>query len=659
MTIVDRTRSTPSATTRASAPARAAHAVHEHARRCGEARSRVRSMARGRPGRAPPVRAGGRRPPRAWRGHPAGAGGLRDVGPPQRAGRQRDPRRARPDRGQPCRRPAGEATRRRAGGTALIGPGRPLDTDRWFVVASNVLGGCQGTTGPSSLAADGRRWGSRFPFVTVRDQVTVEAAPGGRDRGAAMGGGPRRVDGRHARPRVGRHRTPTRSTAPWCSPARRTPRPTRSPGRSRSCWRSGPTRTSAAATTTTSTTGSPGPSRHGHRPADRARDLPERDRARRPVRARAAGAGAAARRRRPLRGESYLDHHAAKLSRRFDANSYLVAHRGDELTHDVGRDRGGVAAALADRHGADHRGRRRLRPALPRAAQRRDRRRRAGRDPAHHRVRTTGTTGSSSRSSRSGRTSATRCADRRLVGALVRGWSAPSRASHPARRGLGSGRFTAEGTRAALSHVEEVRRMSIVVGYIPTREGRAALRRAADEAELRKADSSSSTATAARTSTRMTPSASRPRWRASAPAVQAGINVEVRQLVRGKEPAEDLIEAAESSHAELIVIGLRRRTPVGKLILGSNAQRILLDATCPVLAVKATSRGRLTRRAPPAQEYRRTADPHLSGPDSTPRRGRMAPRASQGFIMVETRTRKTRRRALPARLSRPAKRPEE
>ena len=61
----------------------------------------------------------------------------------------------------------------------------------------------------------------------------------------------------------------------------------------------------------------------------------------------------------------------------------------------------------------------------------------------------------------------------------------------------------------------------------------------------------------------------------------------VRQLVRGFEPAEDLISIAEDSHAELIVIGLRRRSPVGKLILGSNAQRILLDAHCPVLAVKA------------------------------------------------------------------------
>ncbi len=67
---------------------------------------------------------------------------------------------------------------------------------------------------------------------------------------------------------------------------------------------------------------------------------------------------------------------------------------------------------------------------------------------------------------------------------------------------------------------------------------------------------------------------------------ESGLEYEVRQLVRGFEPAEDLISIAEDSDAELIVIGLRRRTPVGKLILGSNAQRILLDAHCPVLAVK-------------------------------------------------------------------------
>jgi homoserine O-acetyltransferase len=58
----------------------------------------------------------------------------------------------------------------------LIGPGAPVDTDRFFVVCANVLGGCQGTTGPSSLAPDDGRWGSRFPEVTVGDQVRVEAA---------------------------------------------------------------------------------------------------------------------------------------------------------------------------------------------------------------------------------------------------------------------------------------------------------------------------------------------------------------------------------------------------------------------------------------------------------------------------------------------------
>ena len=66
-----------------------------------------------------------------------------------------------------------------------------------------------------------------------------------------------------------------------------------------------------------------------------------------------------------------------------------------------------------------------------------------------------------------------------------------------------------------------------------------------------------------------------------------GVDVDLRSLVRGLEPAEDLIAIAEDINADLIVIGLRRRTPVGKLILGSNAQRILLDAPCPVLAVKA------------------------------------------------------------------------
>jgi homoserine O-acetyltransferase len=59
---------------------------------------------------------------------------------------------------------------------ALIGPGAPIDTDRYFVVCPNVLGGCQGTTGPSSPDTDNTLYGSRFPVITIRDQVAVEAA---------------------------------------------------------------------------------------------------------------------------------------------------------------------------------------------------------------------------------------------------------------------------------------------------------------------------------------------------------------------------------------------------------------------------------------------------------------------------------------------------
>ncbi len=57
----------------------------------------------------------------------------------------------------------------------LVGPGRTVDTDRYFVVSVNMLGGCYGSTGPASLAADGSPWGSRFPFVTIRDAVRAES----------------------------------------------------------------------------------------------------------------------------------------------------------------------------------------------------------------------------------------------------------------------------------------------------------------------------------------------------------------------------------------------------------------------------------------------------------------------------------------------------
>ena len=58
----------------------------------------------------------------------------------------------------------------------VAGAGAPIDTNRWCAVATNVLGGCRGSTGPSSLARDGKPWGSRFPLISVRDQVAADVA---------------------------------------------------------------------------------------------------------------------------------------------------------------------------------------------------------------------------------------------------------------------------------------------------------------------------------------------------------------------------------------------------------------------------------------------------------------------------------------------------
>ena len=131
--------------------------------------------------------------------------------------------------------------------------------------------------------------------------------------------------------------------------------------------------------------------------------------------------------------------------------------------------------------------------------------------------------------------------------------------------------------------------MTIVVGYVPKPEGRAALRRAAEEARLR---GERLVVVSSLRAVRDTGSDADSQYEQELLAVRdsleaAGIEHEVRQLVRGQEPSEDLIAIAEEVSADVIVIGLRRRSPVGKLILGSNAQRILLDAPCPVLAVKA------------------------------------------------------------------------
>ncbi len=67
----------------------------------------------------------------------------------------------------------------------------------------------------------------------------------------------------------------------------------------------------------------------------------------------------------------------------------------------------------------------------------------------------------------------------------------------------------------------------------------------------------------------------------------AGLNAEFKQFVRGKSAVEEIEELVESLQASLVIIGLRKRSAVGKLILGSVAQEVLLSVSCPVLAVKA------------------------------------------------------------------------
>lgn len=128
---------------------------------------------------------------------------------------------------------------------------------------------------------------------------------------------------------------------------------------------------------------------------------------------------------------------------------------------------------------------------------------------------------------------------------------------------------------------------TVVLGYVPKPEGEAALTAAISEARLRQADLVVVSAHRARqgepeAGARLQGELDDVRARVEA----AGLVVDVRRPETGLEAAEDLLNVAEEVGADLVVIGLRRRTPVGKLILGTNAQRILLDAHCPVLAVK-------------------------------------------------------------------------
>ncbi|MFD3457040.1 homoserine O-acetyltransferase [Streptomyces sp. NPDC058691] len=225
----------------------------------------------------------------------------------------------------------------------LIGPGAALDTDRWFVVAPNVVGGCQGSTGPSSLRPDGRRWGGAFPYLTQRDQIAAEA-----DLADALGigrwalvvggsmGGMRALEWAVSYPeRTGSLlllACPPAASAEQIAWANVQLHGIRDDPH----WRGGDYHDAA-----------PGQGPHaGLGLARRLAHVTYRSERELTVRFGRSPQGA----EDPWRGgryqvESYLDHHAAKLVHRFDAASYVVLTQAMN-SHDVGRNRGGIASAL-------------------------------------------------------------------------------------------------------------------------------------------------------------------------------------------------------------------------------------------------------------------------------------------------------------------------
>lgn len=224
----------------------------------------------------------------------------------------------------------------------VAGPGAPIDTDRWCAISTNVLGGCRGSTGPSSLAPDGKPWGSRFPAITVRDQVTADLAAlkelGITSVAAVVGGS---MGGARALEWIVGHPDTVRAALILAVGARATADQIGTQSaqvatiKADPNWQGGDYYDSGRAPLL----GMELARRFAHLTYRGEVELDDRF-----------GNDAQGDEHPPTGGryavQSYLEHQGDKLAARFDAGTYVVLT--DALSsHDVGRGRGGVAAALA------------------------------------------------------------------------------------------------------------------------------------------------------------------------------------------------------------------------------------------------------------------------------------------------------------------------
>ena len=223
----------------------------------------------------------------------------------------------------------------------VAGPGAPIDTDSWCAIATNVLGGCRGSTGPSSLAPDGKPWGSRFPVITVRDQVKADIAAlkvlGITQVAAVVGGS---MGGARALEWAVGHPDTVRAALVLAVGARATADQIGTQSAQVSAIKADPNWCNGDYYDTGRTphVGMEIARRFAHLTYRGETELDERF------------GNDAQGNERPTAGgryavQSYLEHQGDKLAARFDAGTY-VALTDALSSHDVGRGRGGVRAAL-------------------------------------------------------------------------------------------------------------------------------------------------------------------------------------------------------------------------------------------------------------------------------------------------------------------------